>query len=168
MSNVLEFGKIKLLLLDMDGVLTDGGIYLGHGGMQMRKFHAQDGQGIRYAQRAGVSVGIVTGSGQADIIHTRASYLDIPDSLVSISTKDKKQVASQWAHDLGLTVDQVAYIGDDMPDIPVMHEVGISACPADAVAAVQASADLVLSRGGGMGCVREFIDHVLRAIDFTY
>ncbi len=168
MSNNLDFGSIKMLLMDMDGVLTDGGIYLGHNGAQMRKFHAQDGQGIRYAQRAGLLLGIITGSGEEDIISTRASYLGIPEHLVSISTKDKLQITEHWAQKAGISLAQVAYIGDDVPDIAVMSVVGISACPADAVALVRESADVVLQRAGGQGCVREFIDGLLLAQNFKY
>ncbi len=155
--------QIKLLLLDMDGVLTDGSIYISDSGEQMRRFHAHDGQGIKYLQKSGIYVGIITGSKQRDIIEIRCKMLGISEDLTSIATSDKLEVVNDWTQRLGISLSEVAYIGDDLPDIEVMESVGISACPSDALSKVQAIATLVLEKEGGRGCVRELIDMILEA-----
>ncbi len=157
-SNISE---IKLLILDVDGVLTDGGIYMGNDGTQMRRFHAHDGQGIKEAQAHGIEVGIITGSHESDLIHARAKMLGISNDLLSIACQDKLAVLTEWVQSRNLQMQEVAYVGDDIPDIPCMRSVGCAACPADAMHSVNDTADVVLSLGGGQGCVREFIDMIL-------
>ncbi len=160
-----DFSLIKLLILDMDGVMTDGSIFLAADGIQMRRFHAHDGQGIKYLHQKGIMVGIITGSRETDIVQRRADMLGIPSELVAMDTRDKAPVYERWLRDYSLQPDQVAYIGDDVPDIPLMSAVGISACPADAVTQARESADIILLRAGGQGCVREFIDQILATLD---
>ncbi len=160
----MEFSRIKLLILDMDGVMTDGSIFLSADGRQMRRFHAHDGQGIKYLHQHGIRVGIITGSREEEIVQRRADMLGIPSELVAMDTRDKAPVYERWLTKYELLPEQVAYIGDDVPDIPLMKRVGISASPADAVSHARRSADLILQRDGGQGCIREFIDKILDTI----
>ncbi len=157
-----QFKKIKLLVLDMDGVMTDGGIYLSADGQQSRKFNAKDGEGIKRLMRTGMKVAILTGSKEENIVNTRSQMLLISPDLVSMNTADKLQVLEEWSKKHGAHYDEMAYVGDDLPDIPVMEKVGISACPSDAVPEVLDVADIILKRKGGEGCVREFVDYFLK------
>lgn len=153
--------QIKLLVLDMDGVMTDGSIHLSADGTQSRIFNAKDGEGIKRVQKKGVIVAIITGSKEKEIVYTRAGMLNIANEYVTIDTRDKLPVLESLRQNLLLSYDQIAYIGDDLPDIPVLEKVGVSACPADAVNQVKAVVDICLSKNGGEGCVREFIDYIL-------
>lgn len=163
MTNTEILRNIKLLVLDMDGVLTDGGIYVSSDGSQMRRFHAHDGQGIKDIQAAGIPVGILTGSRESELIEIRAGMLGISPDLLSIATADKIDTLRSWTDRLGIELMEVAYVGDDHPDIAVMRAVGLSACPSDALPAVREVSKLVLGRAGGHGCVRELIDMILAA-----
>jgi len=152
---------IKMLVLDVDGVLTDGGMYV-MSSSQAKKFNVKDGLGITMAQEAGIIVGIISASKNHTIITTRANMLKIPMKYVSVGRKDKLSVLSGWITKLGFGFDEVAYIGDDLTDIPVLKMVGHPACPADAVIKVKAVPEIqILDRKGGDACVREFIDEHL-------
>lgn len=159
--NKIDSSKIKMLVLDMDGVLTDSGIYLFSDGKQARKFNAKDGEGIKRLMAKGIKVAILTGSKEADIVSTRTSMLNITADLVSIATKDKLEVLSKWSEQEKISFEEMAYVGDDLPDIPVLEKVGLSACPNDAVKQVVDCVDIVLKKNGGEGCVRELIDYFL-------
>ena len=152
---------IHLLVLDMDGVLTDSGIYLFGDGKQARKFNAKDGEGIKRLMRKGVKVAILTGSKEADIVSTRTKMLNITQQLVSVNTADKLEILKKWSVQEDISLENMAYIGDDLPDIPVLEQVGFSACPNDAADKVKEVVQLVLTKNGGDGCVREFIDYLL-------
>jgi len=157
----IDFSKIKMLVLDMDGVLTDSGIYLFNDGKQARRFHAKDGEGIKQLVNKGVKVAILTGSREEGIVSKRSKMMHISPDLVSIDTKDKLEVLQAWSKQEGVSLDEMAYIGDDTPDIPVLQAVGLSACPNDAIPQVKAVVDIVLERDGGQACVREFLEHLL-------
>jgi 3-deoxy-D-manno-octulosonate 8-phosphate phosphatase (KDO 8-P phosphatase) len=152
--------KIKLLLLDVDGVLTDGGIYYSGRGEVMKKFNTKDGYGIVKLQRAGVKIGIITGR-MSRIIEQRARELGIKDLY---ENQDEKIVAYQHLKKKHrLSEDEIAYIGDDEPDLPVIRVVGFSAAPADASSEVAGEVDYVCRCAGGRGAVREVIDLILDA-----
>jgi 3-deoxy-D-manno-octulosonate 8-phosphate phosphatase (KDO 8-P phosphatase) len=155
---------IKLLVLDVDGVQTDGGMYYTESGDQFKKFNSKDGLGIKRAIRQGVHVAFLSSSSHVRIISDRAETLGV--KLVHAGPEEKLGVLSGWCKELGVALDEVAYIGDDVNDLACIRAVGVSACPADAVDAVKAEVDVVLDRRGGEGCVREFIDsNMLRDID---
>ena len=122
--------KIKLLALDVDGVLTDGTINIGNNGELFKGFNAKDGLGISCALRSGLYVAIITGR-KSEIIHKRAAELGI--SLLCEGVKDKYSELVRLARELQLTQEEIAYMGDDLPDIPILQQVGIKACPNDAV-----------------------------------
>jgi len=152
---------IRFLLIDIDGVLTDGGMYYTEGGDEFKKFNTKDGMGIKQAIKAGLRVGLISSGFNEKLIRSRAKLLGI--ELVYVGEKLKEMVLVDWLDKLQINDDNVAYIGDDINDLSVMRKVGLSACPADAVAAVKNMADVILSRNGGDACVREFIDGYLLA-----
>jgi len=154
--------QIKLLVLDVDGTLTDGGVYIDANGVQSKKFHIRDGMGITLLHEKGIPVGIISHSRSKTILDERARMLGI--ELVYSGKEPKLQVLNEWMKTLNLTLEQVAYIGDDVNDIEVIEKVGFSACPHDAHFSLVKLVDVVLQRNGGEGCVREFIDRFLLAI----
>jgi len=155
----VDLNRIKLLLLDVDGVMTDGRIiYLNDGG-EAKAFDVKDGHGLKLIQRAGIKVGIITGR-QSDIVARRAAELGI--ELVYQGAKDKMRPFMEILEKLGLKASEVAYVGDDLVDLPVMRLVGFSATVADASDDIKPYVDLVTSRPGGRGAVREVCDLLLK------
>ncbi len=151
--------KIKLLLLDVDGVLTDGRIIYDSNGVEYKAFDVKDGHGIKLVQRAGIRVGIITGR-DSQVVALRAAELGI--DLVYQGAKDKRIPFQDILEKLALTPEEVAYVGDDVIDIPVMRAVGFAAAVADAMEEVKPVAHMVTKRCGGRGAVREVCDHLLR------
>lgn len=151
---------IKLLLFDVDGVLTDGSVIVHGDGTESKQFNIRDGAGIVWAQRAGLSIGLLSAR-LAEATAVRAAQLGI--SIVTQGTADKLAGYDQILKDAGLTDEQVGYMGDDLQDLPVLRRAGFSAAPADAAPEVLAAVQWVSASGGGRGAVRECIEHVLRA-----
>lgn len=151
---------IKLLLFDVDGVLTDGTILVHGDGSESKQFNIKDGAGIVWAQRAGLSIGLLSAR-TADATAVRAAQLGI--AIVSQGISDKLSGYEAILATAGLTDAQVGYMGDDLPDLPVLKRAGFSAAPADAAPEVLAAVQWVSASGGGRGAVRECIEHVLRA-----
>jgi len=150
---------IKLLLLDVDGVMTDGGIYYSNAGDEMKKFNVQDGYGIAKLQRAGLTVGIITGRAST-IVKRRAEELGIQEVYQNFENKlDAYETIKKKFHYIDANI---AYIGDDEFDLPVLKCAGFSAAPADAVSLVRKHVQYVCLRGGGHGAVREVIDLILK------
>lgn len=154
-----RLSKIKLLILDVDGVLTDGGMYYTESGDQFKKYNAKDGMAIMKAQEAGLKIGIISSAFKDKMVLNRAETLKIPH--VYAGREPKMDILHQWCSELGLELNEVAMIGDDINDLPVMNAVGFRACPSDAVQLVKHAADVVLTQKGGAGCVRELIDNYL-------
>lgn len=152
--------RIRLLLLDVDGVLTDGRIIYDAQGVETKAFDVKDGHGLKLLQRAGVQVGIITGR-QSEVVNVRARELGI--EIVCQGAKDKLAPFQAILHKLGLAEDEVAYMGDDLPDLPVLRRVGWAAAPIDAVAEIKPYVHYVTSRPGGRGAVREVCDLLLQA-----
>ncbi len=154
--------RIKLLVLDVDGTLTDGGVYIDANGVQSKKFNIRDGMGITLLHEKGLPVGILSHSRSKSILEERARMLGI--ERVYSGKESKLVVLSRWMLELNLTFEQVAYIGDDVNDLEVLEKVGFSACPHDAHFSLVKIVDVVLQRNGGQGCVREFIDRFLLTV----
>ncbi len=154
-----DFAKIKLLLLDVDGVMTDGRIIYDNEGAETKAFDVKDGHGLKLVQRAGIQVGIITGR-QSAIVTRRAAELGI--DLVYQGAKDKRLPFNEILEKLSLTPEEVAYVGDDIVDLPVMRQVGFAATVADAMDDVKLYADMVTKRSGGRGAVREICDFLLK------
>ena len=151
-----DASHIKLLALDVDGTLTDGGIYVFDTGQQCRKFNARDGLGVKRAVSQGLEIGIISHSLVDGMIVKRAEMMDV--KRVYVGQAAKLDVLAAWCHELEIGFEQVAYIGDDINDLPVLEAVGLAACPADAAARVIKACDVVLHKNGGEGCVRELLD----------
>ena len=150
---------IRLLVLDVDGTLTDGGVYIDANGVQSRKFNIKDGMGITLLREKGIHVGVLSHSRSRTILDERARMLGI--ELVYSGKEPKLQVLDRWLTELAMGYENVAFIGDDINDLEVIHKAGLSACPHDAHFSVVKEVDVVLQRNGGEGCVREFIDRFL-------
>lgn len=152
--------KIKLLLLDVDGVLTDGKLYFSNAGEELKAFHIHDGHGIKQLQNSGVKVGIITGR-ESQLVANRARELNVgiliqksPDKLTSLQTVARQE---------GLELQQIAFMGDDYPDLPAIGAVGLSLTVANAHPELCARCDWQSSRNGGEGAVREACDLLMRA-----
>ncbi len=154
----VQLKAIKLLLLDVDGVMTDGGVYFSEKGDELKKFNILDGYGIVKLQRHGIRVGIITGR-VSQVVTRRANELGITE--VHQNLENKLEAYERIKTKLGLQDSEIAYVGDDEPDVPVMEKAGFSASPANAVDGVRRRADYVCRRRGGDGAVREVIDLVL-------
>ena len=152
--------RVRFLIFDVDGVLTDGGIYTGEMGELMKPFHVRDGLGIRIWQNEGGGTAIITGRDSA-IVSFRAEELKIRD--VFLGHIDKRAAYAALKEKHGLADEEIAYIGDDLVDLPVMAQAGFPAAPADAVAEVRQYAALVTEAEGGRGAVREMVEFLLKA-----
>jgi 3-deoxy-D-manno-octulosonate 8-phosphate phosphatase (KDO 8-P phosphatase) len=151
---------LKLLLADVDGVMTDGTFLLLPDGSEARAFHIRDGLAVVLAHRAGLRTGLLSGR-SSDAVRRRAAELGM--AVVRQGAADKAQALREILAEQGLRAEQVAYIGDDVNDLPVMEEVGLSAAPADAPLEVRLQAFMVTEAAGGHGCLREFVEAILRA-----
>jgi 3-deoxy-D-manno-octulosonate 8-phosphate phosphatase (KDO 8-P phosphatase) len=158
----LKSFDFKFLALDIDGVLTDGGMYFTEGGDEFKKFNAKDGMAIIQLTSTGKSVGFVSSGINSKIIEKRAQMLGVQK--VYVGTWKKAEVLEGWCKEMNIGLENVAYVGDDINDLPVISKVGLSACPADAVTLVKEAVHIVLSKNGGEGCVREFVEKYLMDI----
>jgi 3-deoxy-D-manno-octulosonate 8-phosphate phosphatase (KDO 8-P phosphatase) len=152
--------RIKLLLLDVDGVLTDGRVIYDDTGAETKAFHIKDGLGITMLMDAGIEVGVVTGRTSRALRH-RCDNLGI--SLVFEQVHDKTSVLEVISKEKGLKSEHIAFVGDDLVDIPLMKKVGLSVAVADAHETVLEHADMVTAAQGGAGAVREVCEAVLKA-----
>jgi 3-deoxy-D-manno-octulosonate 8-phosphate phosphatase (KDO 8-P phosphatase) len=153
-------GPLKLLLFDVDGVLTDGTILVHGDGSESKQFNIKDGAAMVWAQRAGLRIGLLSAR-SADATAIRAAQLGL--SVVVQGSANKLAGYEQILADHGLSDADVGYMGDDLQDLPVLRRAGFSAAPADAAAEVRDTVHWVSRAGGGRGAVRECIEHVLRA-----
>ncbi len=151
--------QIRMLVLDVDGTLTDGGVYIDANGVQSKKFNIRDGMGIALLHDTGIMVGMLSHSKTQGILDERARMLKI--EFVYSGKEPKHEVLKRWMQELSLKENEIAYIGDDVNDLEIMALVGLTACPIDAHYEVIRAVDIVLQRRGGEGCVREFIDRYL-------
>lgn len=148
----------KLVLTDIDGVWTDGGMYYGESGDEFKKFNTSDSAGVLLLASLGVPTGIVTGE-RTRLVERRAMKLNIPYLYQGVS--DKLECARRLCARLDMSLDQVAFIGDDLGDIHLLAAVGMSGCPANAPSYVKAVAKMETKRSGGEGAFREFVEHLL-------
>jgi len=152
--------KVKLFITDVDGVLTNGQIILGTQHQEWKAFHAQDGLGIALAQKAGLTVAIITGR-YSEAVERRGQELGL--KFVYQKIKDKREALEGILQTLNLAKDQVAYLGDDLNDLPILEEVGLKLAVANAVPEVKARVDYVTEKEGGQGAVREALTLILQA-----
>lgn len=152
--------RIRLILTDVDGVLTDGRLAKLPHGDELKFFSIYDGLGIRLAQKSGIEVGFVSGRKSRQVA-ARAAELDVKLDLQGVG--DKLQALESICREKGVAVDEIAYMGDDLPDIRLLQKVGFSAAPANAVPAVKERVNYVAATKGGKGALREVIELILRA-----
>ena len=150
--------KIKMLLLDVDGVMTNGQVLLTPNGDELKQFSIHDGFGIVCAKKAGIRIGIISGRSSPSL-KMRCDELQIDD--LYMDTMEKLPVLLQLMQKYGLSREEIAFIGDDVPDLPVLKRVGLSVAPQNAHHHVKSRVDLILKKSGGEGAVRELVDFLL-------
>ena len=151
--------KVKLVLTDIDGVWTDGGMYYDENGNEYKKFNTYDSAGVLYCHLIGIKTGIVTGE-SSNAVLLRAKKLGINYCYTGVD--DKVSVISNLLSKLSFKWSEVAYIGDDINDIKVLKKVGLSACPSSATNYIKDIVDLVIDLKGGEGCFRSFVEYYLK------
>lgn len=152
--------RIRLILSDVDGVMTGGELYYDSLGANIKQFHVRDGMGIKVWQRAGFAFGIIS-SRSNPAVQVRATELRVQHVLQGVDPK-LPAVVQLW-ESIGVAPEQTAYIGDDLPDLPVMRAVALAVAPADACGDAIAAAHWVTAAGGGQGVIRELIERLMRA-----
>lgn len=152
--------KIKLILLDVDGVLTDGRLYYGNDGEELKAFDIQDGLGIKLLQKGGIDVGIITGR-TSKLLTRRTEELDI--ELVVQGREDKLTALNEILEDRAINLKEIAFVGDDLPDLAVIRRVGLGITPANGNHIVASQALWQTKKGGGQGAVREVAELILNA-----
>ncbi|TDL78972.1 KdsC family phosphatase [Peribacillus frigoritolerans] len=150
--------KIKLIVLDVDGVLTDGRLFIGSDGEEYKAFHTQDGMGISLAHYAGIKTAIITGR-KSEAVTKRAKELSI--SYVYQGIHEKMEVLEEIVKELNIDLSEVCYVGDDINDLPILQNVGFPAAPNNAVKIVKENVQYTAKLNGGEGAVREIIDSIL-------
>ena len=149
---------IKLVLLDVDGTLTDGGIYRGNNGEELKRFNVKDGYAIVNAQKLGIEFGIITGR-KSELVEIRSNELKIKYLYQGIS--EKTVILEEIMQKTGLKKEEIAYMGDDLNDILIMKQSGLTGAPRDAADEVIQIVDFVSGKNGGSGAVREFVEDIL-------
>ena len=152
--------SIELLLTDVDGVLTDGGVILNNEGVESKQFHIRDGLGFRLWRQAGFKCGLITGR-NSQVVRLRAQELSM--DIVRQGILDKATVAEEVLKEHGLKPEQLAYVGDDLIDLGLIRLAGLGIAVADAAEEVKAAADYVTKAPGGKGAIREVIEMILKA-----
>ena len=152
--------KVRLLLLDVDGILTDGRLYFSNSGEESKAFHSLDGHGIKMLMLAGIPVGIITGR-ESNIVTKRAADLGI--DILYQGREDKIDVLKEIITNKGIDAHAIAYAGDDLPDLPVLQAVGLSFSVPGAHPDVKGAVNAITTRCGGEGAVREITEFILNA-----
>jgi YrbI family 3-deoxy-D-manno-octulosonate 8-phosphate phosphatase len=149
---------IKMLLLDVDGVLTDGHMYYSPQGEMFKAFNTKDGMAIKHLRSQGIKVGFISAglSHSKEIVTARAAVFGVDK--VYVGTDPKTEIFDAWCEELNIDPIDVAFMGDDVNDLGVIEKAGLTACPANAVPKVKAAVDHVMEANGGDACVREFVD----------
>ncbi len=163
-ETVAKLQQVRLFISDVDGTLTDGALYYADAGQSWRRFHVHDGLGIRLLRQVGIHVALVSQESTVSV-EERARKLGVEYCLGGI--REKKRAVLELAEHMGLPLNCVAYIGDDLTDLEAIRIAGVSACPADAVPEVRRAVDYVCARPGGYGAVREFCMLILYSQNIT-
>lgn len=164
MKNNLELkaiaSKIKLVIFDVDGVMTDGSLTFDENGVEYKTYNTKDGLGVVMLRLAGIVPAIITARNNGTVSH-RAKILGIAE--LYQDQRNKEEALDKLIAKYNLSYDEVAYMGDDLPDICILEKVGLSSCPADAVEEVLAVSKFISTKGGGKGAVRELADFILKS-----
>lgn len=151
--------QFRMVILDVDGTMTDGGMYFTENGDQIKKYNAKDGLAIKRLVKEGIKFGIISHGKKLKVVQDRADLLGIQH--VYVGSDNKLDILNGWLNESKLMLSETVYVGDDLNDLDIIEAVGISACPADAVSEVKKQVDIVLRKDGGQGCIRELIDEWL-------
>jgi len=155
--------RVRLLVLDVDGVLTDGVLIYSADGEELKQFSVRDGLAIHLLLRAGIQVAVITGR-SSEVVDTRCRELGVQPELILLGSRDKDADLDRVERTLGIEDrTEIAAMGDDLPDLPMIARAGFAACPADAAPEVAAACDLVCGAVGGRGAVRELAELLLKA-----
>lgn len=154
--------QIELFIFDVDGVLTDGSININDDGSETKRFHVRDGYAFRLWQNAGFKIAIITGR-SGDALKHRMKSLGINDSMIIQGSRNKSDALDEIIKLTGITEPNIAYMGDDWPDLPAINRVGFPVCPNDAEPEVRNACALITTKPGGHGAAREAIAHILAA-----
>ena len=169
MNNNLELraiaSKIKLVAFDIDGVMTDGSLSFSEDGKEIKTYNAKDGLGVVMLGKAGITTAIITARNN-NTVKIRAEVLNIVE--LFMGQKNKIEALEELVEKYNLNLDEVAYMGDDLPDICVLKKVGLKSCPNDAVSEVKENCNFISSYNGGRGAVRELCDFILKSKNLTY
>ncbi len=157
--------KIKLVAFDVDGVMTDGSLTFLEDGREIKTYNAKDGLGVVMLSKAGIITSIITARDN-NVVKIRAGQIDIKE--LYMGQKNKVQALIELSKKYELDLSQIAYMGDDLPDICVLQEVGLACCPKDAIKEVVENCNFVSKFNGGKGAVRELCDFILKAQNLTY
>jgi len=152
--------KIKLLILDVDGVLTDNRLFYNDEGVETKTFYTRDGHGMVMVQKSGIDIAIITGR-RSQLVTNRMQDLKVKHVFQGVP--DKLPTFNKLVDDLGLQLDEIAYVGDDILDLPILMRIGLSVAPADADREVKPRVDFVSEFEGGRGCVREVCEIIMRS-----
>ena len=155
----IDFGKIRLLVLDVDGVLSDGCICMTSEGVEMKSFSVKDGSGLKYWQRAGGKIAWITGR-ESPLVSARAEELGV--DVIRQGCKTKLPVYEEVLASFNAAPQEVAVLGDDLPDLPMLLRCGLAATPADGVEELRQRVDYICKTPGGRGCVRELVELILK------
>lgn len=156
---ISQIKKIKLVVSDCDGVLTDGGLYYTEDGLEIKRFHVLDGMGFLMLRENGIKTGLITGESNP-LVKNRANKLKL--DYVCLGTKDKLGKLTEICNEMGIPISEAAYVGDDSFDVPAIESCGFGVVPGDALDYIRERADYVTQKGGGRGCFREVADLILR------
>ena len=148
--------KIKLIVADVDGTLTDGGMYISDSGEEFKKYNTKDGMGMKLLIKQGYKVGILSASHSHNTVIKRSEMLGC--HYCYVGKESKLEILKRWKEELRISFDEIAYIGDDVNDKAIIDLVGLSVCPSDAVDLIKKSVDYVMDKKGGEGCFREMAD----------
>ena len=152
--------KIKLVITDIDGVWTDGGMFYDQFDNEWKKFNVSDGWGVRFLRDLGIPLVIMTGE-DTNIVQRRADKLKIEH--LYLGAKNKLELTTNLCEKRGISLDEVAFIGDDLNDLQLLRAVGFSACPQQSPDYIKSEVDVVLSKKGGEGVFREFVELIIKA-----
>lgn len=155
------YAGIKLVLFDVDGVLTDGGIYLDAQGAETKRFDVRDGSGMAFLRHAGLQMAILSGR-SSRATSQRAAEMGIPPERVWQGARHKGPAFAEVLQACGVSKEEVAFIGDDIVDVPILEQVGVAACPGDARPEAMAVSHVICTAAGGHGAVRQFCEHLLK------
>ena len=161
----LKAKKIKIAAFDVDGVMTDGSLTFLEDGREIKTYNAKDGQGVVMLNKAGFKNAIITARDNGTVVH-RAEVLGI--TRLFKGQKNKLKTLDELCAEFGVSYDEIAYMGDDYPDLCVIERVGLSCAPNDAIDEIKEAASVVSNYGGGKGAVREFCNFILKANNITW